>query len=97
AEGDPDDPEAGGDEDPEEEWTTNTGKTFRVKRSELRDGYMRQDDYQRKTATLAEQRRAVEAASQQIEQERTQAANQLDVMIDGLYKQLVGDQQQLVE
>lgn len=93
-----DDPEAGGDEDdPEVEWTTNTGKTYRVKQSELRDGYMRQDDYQRKTATLAEQRRAVEAAQQQIEQERTQAANQLDVLIDGLYKQLVGDQQQLAK
>src|SRR5690606_34442819 len=38
----------GDDDDPEVEWTTNTGKTYRVKQSELRDGYMRQDDYQRK-------------------------------------------------
>lgn len=91
-----DEEEAEGD-DPEVEWTTNTGKTYRVKQSELRDGYMRQDDYQRKTATLAEQRRAVESAQRQIEQERTQAANQLDVLIDGLYKQLVGDQQQLAK
>lgn len=91
-----DDPEAGGDEDdPEVEWTTNTGKTYRVKQSELRDGYMRQDDYQRKTATVAEQRRAVEAAQAQIQQERQQAATQLDVMIQGLYRQLVGDQQSL--
>lgn len=93
-----DDPEPeGDDDDPEVEWTTNSGKTYRVKQSELRDGYMRQDDYQRKTATLAEQRRAVEAAQQQIQQERQQAATQLDVLIDGLYRQLVGDQQQLAK
>lgn len=91
-----DDPEAGGDDDdPEVEWTTNTGKTYRVKQSELRDGYMRQDDYQRKTAAVAEQRRVVEAAQAQIQQERQQAATQLDVMIQGLYRQLVGDQQSL--
>lgn len=84
-----------GEEDPEIEWTTNSGKTYKVKQSELRDGYMRQDDYQRKTADLAERRRIVESTEQQIVQERQQAANQLDVLIQGLYKQLVGDQEGL--
>lgn len=79
------------DEDPEEAWEAG-GKQFKVKRSELRAGYMKDADYRQKTAEVAEQRRAVEQAAQQIQQERQNAANQLDVFLGALHKELLGSQ-----
>lgn len=86
----------GGDEpptedDPEVEWEAG-GKTFKVKSSELRAGYMKDADYRQKTAEVAEQRRHAEALAVQIAQERQQAANQLDVFIASLHKELLGSQ-----
>lgn len=79
------------DDDPEEEWEAG-GKKIRVKRSELRAGYMKDADYRRKTAEVAEQRRAVEQHAQQIAQERQHAANSLDVFLGALQKELIGSQ-----
>lgn len=85
------------DDDPLEEWETAAGKRYALKRSELRNGYMRQDDYQRKTAALAEQRKVYETASQGLDLERQVASTQLRVLMDGLHKQLVGDEQKLAQ
>lgn len=89
-EGEEDQPDAG-DDDPEEEWEAG-GKQFKVKKSELRAGYMKDADYRQKTAEVAEQRRAVEQAAQQIQQERQNAASQLDVFLGALHKELLGSQ-----
>lgn len=88
---DADDQPDQGEDDPEEEWEAG-GKQFRVKRSELRAGYMKDADYRQKTAELAEQRRAVEAVQQHIQQERQGAANQLDVYLQALHRELIGTQ-----
>lgn len=74
------------------------GKPVTLKKSQLPEvwrGQMFEADYRKKTAELGEQRRSVETMRQQIEQERNNAASQLDVLIDGLHRQLVGDQQSL--
>lgn len=54
-------------EDPEFAEIEIDGKTFKVP-AELKDGYLRDADYRRKTMDLAEQRRANEATQQQLEQ-----------------------------
>lgn len=45
------------------------GQTMQVTLSELKNGYSRQSDYQRKTADLAEQRRALEATAETLRQQ----------------------------
>ena len=79
------------DDDPEEEWEAG-GQTYKVKKSELRAGYMKDADYRRKTAEVAEQRRQVEAVAQQVQQQRQFAATQLDVFLGALHKELLGSQ-----
>lgn len=79
------------DEDPEEEWEAG-GQQFKVKKSELRAGYMKDADYRRKTAEVAEQRRQVEQVAQQVQQQRQFAATQLDVFLGSLHKELIGSQ-----
>lgn len=81
----------GEQDDPEEEWEAG-GQKYKVKKSELRSGYMKDADYRRKTAEVAEQRRQVEAFAQQVVQERQERANQLDVFIGSLHKELLGSQ-----
>lgn len=71
------------------------GKTTKVTQSELIAGYQKDADYRQKTTALAEQRKQLDAHTQRIAQERQYAATQLDVLIGGLHKQLVGDQQHL--
>ena len=73
------------------------GKTHKVKQSELIAGYQMQSDYQRKTAELAELRRKADSEIQQVQAERKERANRLDVLIDGLHRQLVGDSAALQE
>ena len=79
------------DDDPEEEWEAG-GQTYKVKKSELRAGYMKDADYRRKTAEVAEQRRQLEQVSQQVQQQRQFAATQLDVFLGALHKELLGSQ-----
>jgi len=79
------------DDDPEDEFESG-GQKIKVKRSELRAGYMKDADYRQKTAKLAEQQRAVEAYGAQLQQERQNAANQLDVYLQTLHQELLGAQ-----
>lgn len=54
------------------------GQEVQVTRDELLNGYQRQADYSRKTAEIAEHRRAVEAEYQRVAGERQHYATQLD-------------------
>jgi hypothetical protein len=70
----------GQQEEPEPETFTVKvdGREQQVTRDELLNGYQRQADYSRKTAELAEQRRAAEAEFQRVASERQHYATQLD-------------------
>lgn len=84
-------PEAEDEEAPEEEpeeepgeepvYTVKIdGKVSQVTLEELRNGYQRGADYARKTSTLAEQRREVESLQQQVERERQQYAQGIQML-----------------
>jgi hypothetical protein len=51
---------------------------------ELRDGFQMQSDYQRKTADLAEQRKAVERQQQEYQQQREHLSSQLQPLVTQL-------------
>lgn len=70
---------------------------IKVKKSELKAGYMKDADYRQKTAEVAEAKRNAQALQDRVEQERNHYANQLDTLISQLQTQLVGDQQVLAE
>jgi hypothetical protein len=57
------------------------GDGVKVSIDEVRDGFLRQADYTRKTQALADERKAVEAA-------RTQKLAQLDKLLDALHQQV---------
>lgn len=87
----PEEPEA--DEDPE----IDLGD-LKAKKSQIlawKQGEMKDADYRRKTAEVAEAKRIAQAQQERVEQERSHYANQLDVLIGQLQAELVGDQQQL--
>lgn len=76
------------------------GKPVKLKRSELPEVYRNQmldADYRRKTAEVAEAKRAAQEYAEHLKQERTQYANQFDVSLSLMHKQLIGDQEALVE
>lgn len=82
---DGDDADGEGEEPPEQEeaepelFTIKIdGREQKVTRDELLAGYQRQADYSRKTAEVAEQRRAAEALAQSIAAERHHYVQQLD-------------------
>lgn len=58
---------------------------------------MKDADYRRKTAEAAEVRRAAEAERARIAEERSHYANHLDVVLQSLQTQLVGDQAELAK
>ena len=58
---------------------------------------MKDADYRRKTAEVAEAKRQTQALAEQVAAERTQRANQLDVFLESLHGELIGDQQALAE
>lgn len=80
-----------GADDPDEEWEAG-GHRFKVKKSELRAGYMKDADYRAKTAKVADQQRTLDSFATHLQQERQTAANQLSVMIQALQQELVGSQ-----
>lgn len=63
--------------------------------AELRTQLMLDADYRQKTAALAESKRGVEAKEQKIQQELGSRVNQLDVLVQALHSELVGDQTDL--
>lgn len=76
------------------------GKPIKLKKSELPEVYRNQmldADYRRKTAEVAEAKRAAQEYAEQLKAERTQYANHLDVSLSLMHKQLIGDQEALVE
>lgn len=95
---DADEPEATKDDD---SWKTRKvkvkiqGEEHEITLGEAAQGYMRQQDYTRKTAEAAEQLRAVHAERQQVNSELAQRVNAMDVLASALYRELVGDQTQL--
>lgn len=90
AEDDDDSEEPDEQHEPEEQLFTVKidGKESQVPLNELLNGYSRQQDYSRKTAELAEQRRAAEAEIQRVAQERQHYAQQLDAVAGVLQSQL---------
>jgi hypothetical protein len=58
---------------------------------------MKDADYRRKTAEVAEAKRQAQAVQERVQQERSHYANQLDALIAGLQSQLVGDQTELAK
>jgi len=67
------------DDEPRHSVTVN-GEEYEVTLDELRNGYMMQSDYSRKTSDLAEQRRAIEAQQSQVEAERQRYLHELSQM-----------------
>lgn len=76
------------------------GKPVKLKKSQLPEVYrnqMLEADYRRKTAEVAEAKRAAQEAQARIQQERTEYASRFDVSLELMHKQLIGDQEALVE
>lgn len=63
--------------------------------AQLRTQLMLDADYRQKTAALAESKRGVDAKEQKIQQELGSRVNQLDVLVQALHSELVGDQTNL--
>jgi len=93
ADGDPgnDDLNAGAEDDPDEEWEAG-GQRYKVKKSELRAGYMKDADYRAKTAKVTEQKQHLDAFAAHLQQERQQGVNLLGGMIATLQQELIGSQ-----
>jgi hypothetical protein len=64
------------DPDPEIEFPGEDGQTIRLRKSELRNSVLRQQDYTRKTMAVAEEKRAI-AAERQLYVQKLQAAEEL--------------------
>lgn len=65
--------------------------------AELASGYMKDADYRQKTAQVAQLRREFEQKTQHVSGELDKRANTLDVLANALYREIVGDQNQLSE
>lgn len=94
--------EAQDNEFPEaDKWLKNSrkitvqGQEIEVTADEAFKGYMRQQDYTRKTQEAAEQSRKADQLYQTVQQEYATRINQLDVLAGDMYRELVGDQQKL--
>lgn len=102
-EGEPDGGEGGEPQEPEDydlddEAAVKRGYKVNGKRltgEELRKSLMLESDYRTKTAAIAESRRALEAKEQKVEKELGSRVNQLDVLVQALHTELVGDQSNL--
>lgn len=84
------------DDDPEFE-IEHGGQKLRLKLSELVAGYMKDADYRRKTAEVAEARRQAEALVQAVAQERQSYVTRLETLMQVLQAELLDDQQALNE
>lgn len=70
---------------------------IKLRKSELKAGYMKDADYRRKTAEAAEAKREAQAVAEQVRQERSFYANHVDVALQLAQKQLIGDQAELAD
>ncbi len=88
--------DAGVEDEVEEEDQTDTplytvkvdGKEVDVTLDELQSGYLKDSDYRKKTSEIADQRRAMDAQAQAIQQERAQYAQALGQMQSEAERQL---------
>jgi hypothetical protein len=87
---------AAADDDPEFE-VDHGGQRLKLKKSELVAGYMKDADYRKKTAEVAEAKRQSEAMVQAVAQERQQYVTRLDTLMQALQSELVDDQAALNE
>lgn len=71
------------------------GEEHEITLEEATHGYMREQDYRRKTQEAAELTRAAQAERAQIKQELDNRVNSLDVLGQALYQEYVGDQAKL--
>lgn len=78
-------------EDPYDEWDAG-GKHYKMKKSELRAGHMRDADYRQKTAKAAEEVRQAQGASQQYQAKLQETANRFDVVLQSMYQDIIGGQ-----
>src|SRR5690606_15852468 len=80
--GETDDAETDDEQDGEEQTFTLSigGKEETVTLSELRDGYLRQADYTRKTQAVVEQRKALEAQAEQVGKRYEEAATIMEAV-----------------
>ncbi len=93
------------DEEPakEEDWLskkqkiTVQGEELEVTAAEAFKGYMRQQDYTRKTQEAAQLTQTVAQERQFVKQEYESRINQLDGLASALYQELVGDQAELAK
>lgn len=65
------------DSDPEIEWETAAGDAFKVALSELQHGYIRHQDYTRKTQEVSEARKSLEGEQAQVAERLKQLDDQL--------------------
>lgn len=70
---------------------------LKLKKSELRAGYMKDADYRQKTAEAAEAKREARAIAERVQQERSHYADRLDVFLGEMQRELIGDQAALAE
>jgi hypothetical protein len=73
------------------------GQEQKVTLQELKDGYSREQDYRRKTAEVAEQRKAIESKATQYESTLGELQNKLELVGAVLARQTVADDKQLDE
>jgi hypothetical protein len=82
---------------PDDSWKSQEFEVNGEKLSgaELASGYMKDADYRRKTAEAAQLRRDAEQKLAFVGEKLSTKANQLDVLANALYQEIVGDQSQL--
>lgn len=79
-ESEPEEPEAEEEQQPDTHVVKIDGVEIPVTLDELKNGYQRDADYRRKTAQVAEERRALEPEKQALAAERKRVADQLDTL-----------------
>lgn len=90
-------------EDKDDAWKTRkakitvNGEEVEVTVDEALKGYMRQQDYTRKTQEASTQLTQAQALKAHIEQDLAQRVNQLNVLAGAVYQELIGDQAQLAQ
>ncbi|HZF98247.1 MAG TPA: hypothetical protein VEY92_08400 [Pseudoxanthomonas sp.] len=70
---------------------------MKLRKSELKAGYMKDADYRRKTEEVAKAKREALALAETVSRERSFYANEVNVTLQLAQKQLIGDQKALAE
>jgi hypothetical protein len=101
AEPEPEEPEEPEAKPSEDDWkarkvkVTVQGEEHEITLEEATHGYMRDQDYRRKTAEVAQSTKALEQKQQYVETELAKQVNHLHALGFALQQELIGDQSQL--